>query len=166
MRARANGHTAAAYSAWPEHAILDDSGVVALIARRAGRELRPQACTVHSGACSPQCACQSAPVRQPCAVLRSSAAGRCRWPTVAPTQTESPSDPHPPSVPLSLSFRQGVGSSAHASAARGAPMRSIRIECACRSAVRRSLESSIPALGALPVFHFHWQSSYASRISG
>jgi cyclophilin family peptidyl-prolyl cis-trans isomerase len=48
MRARANGHTATAYSAWPEHAILDDSGVVALIARRAGRELRPQACTVHA----------------------------------------------------------------------------------------------------------------------
>ncbi len=68
--------------------------------------------------------------------------------------------------PFPCSFRLGVGSTANASAASGAPMRSIRIECAGRTAVRRSLESSIPALGALSVFHFHRQSSYASRISG
>ena len=161
MRARANGHTATAYSAWPEHAILDDSGVVALIARRAGRELRPQACTVHAAR-----AAHSARVGSGATAVRSAPVVCSGSVSMANSGPHTNRKPVRPPSPLSASLCLGVGSTANASAASGAPMRSIRIECACRRAVRRSLESSIPALGALPVFHFHRQSSYATRISG
>ena len=137
MRARANGPTATTYSAWPEHVILDDPRVVALIARRAGRELRPQACTVHAAR-----AAHSALVSSGATAVRSAPVVCSGSVSMANSGPHTNRKPVRPPSPASLAL-SGVGSTANASAASGAPMRSIRMNA--RAAPQCADRSSLPS---------------------